>query len=292
MGDAHKTESPQCLEETRQSADGILGVLLKENVGSTDVFSAVGRRFIAGIRYVHELDIFFIIALGTFIKMYRRSRRVVRPLICREILHCGLLPLLMVIFVSAILGGLVVGVSMEISGLLDVNVMGYVFVLVFFWEVGPLLAAAIMFVRIGISTIELADGRKLGRVEPVVSSGIDPIYFYVVPRIIGMSVGTFCLAVYLIAFAFLFGYGAIFFQDSFWSPGEYLDRIIQAMHWTDFLVLFLKAIIYGCLVAVTTCYEALAKPLKGHDTPSAVVHIVISCLIGWGIVEVLFFLVF
>ena len=111
MGDAHKTESPQCLEETRQSADGILGVLLKENVGGTDVFSAVGRRFIAGIRYVHELDIFFIIALGTFIKMYRRSRRVVRPLICREILHCGLLPLLMVIFVSAILGGLVVAVT-------------------------------------------------------------------------------------------------------------------------------------------------------------------------------------
>lgn len=238
---------------------------------------------------------FIMIVLGVYLKKRHRSRRVIGPLIRREILTCGLTPLLIVLFFAFIVGILVVGQSVVLSGIMGASgneLIGMMLVLVIFKEVGPLVAALVLLVRVGVSTVvELAAERAFGRMEAIIALGIDPIQFYVIPRIIGMGIATFCLTVYFITFALLSGYGMVFFMDVPWKPLEYVNQVVAALQWQDFLTLSLKTMLFGGLVAVATCYESLAKPLKAHEVPNTIIHTVIDCLIGWGLIEVVFYLI-
>jgi phospholipid/cholesterol/gamma-HCH transport system permease protein len=256
---------------------------------------AAGVGVFSLFRRIKEMFFFTLIVLGVYVKKRHRARRVIVPLIRQEISKCGLTPLPIILFLSAIIGFLVVGQSvvlLRLTGEVTYDLVGDILVLVIFKEIGPLLAALVLLVRVGVSTVvELAGERASGQMEWVCSLGIDPVHYYVVPRTIGMGVATLCLTIYLITFSLLSGYVVVFFLDVPWKPVEYIDQIVAALKWKDFIILFLKALLFGSLIAITTCYESLAHPVQSHQIPATIIRVVIGCLVGWGIIDVLFYLI-
>jgi phospholipid/cholesterol/gamma-HCH transport system permease protein len=151
-------------------------------------------------------------------------------------------------------------------------------------ELGPLLAALMVLARIGTANVvELGTARAMGEVEALESLGIDPVHYFVVPRVIGMAVGITSLTVYLILGSLASGYLWAFLQDVPLRPGDYFRQLAGALTGLDFALLAIKTALFGFIIAIVTCYHGLAQPLRleevSHATVRAVAQSVIACVL-------------
>src|ERR1044072_8422938 len=160
----------------------------------------IGRKILRLLLTIQGLGAFALITLGVLITKFGVARRVVHPLMHREISRAGVRLLPMFLFLSAALGFLVIGQSITVLIKLGaINYIGMIMVLVVVRELGPLIAALMVLARIGTANVvELGTARAMGEIEALESMAIDPVHYLVVPRVVGMALGIFCLTVYLI----------------------------------------------------------------------------------------------
>jgi phospholipid/cholesterol/gamma-HCH transport system permease protein len=156
-----------------------------------------------------------------------------------------------------------------------------------------LLTALLVLLRSGTANVvELGTARALGEVEALEVLGIDPIHYFVVPRVIGMAVGIFSLTVYLILGALLSGYLWAFLQDVPLTPGDYFRQMAQSLNWLDFALLAAKTIGFGSVLAIVTCYHGLAQPLAIGEVSRATVRAVGQSLVGCFLIEAFFIIIY
>jgi phospholipid/cholesterol/gamma-HCH transport system permease protein len=160
-------------------------------------------------------------------------------------------------------------------------------------ELGPLLTALIVLSRTGAANVvELGTSRALGEVEALESLGIDPIHYFVVPRVVGMALGVFSLTIYLIIGALLSGYLWAFLQDVPLLPGEYFAQLARALNVIDFVVLASKSALFGVIISVVTCYHGLAQPLRLEEVSNATVRAVAQSVIFCVALDAFFIVVY
>jgi phospholipid/cholesterol/gamma-HCH transport system permease protein len=193
-------------------------------------------------------------------------------------------------FVSVALGLVIIGQTVSLlSRVGATDFLGTIMVTVVVRELGPLLTALLVLARTGTgAVVELGTARATGEVESLEVMGIDPIHYLVVPRIIGLSVGILALTVYLIIGALASGYLWAFVQDVPLTPGDYLRQNIEALSGLDFLLLGLKTMGFGFLIAVITSYHGLARPLTLTEVSGATVRAIGQSIIACGVLDALF----
>ena len=254
----------------------------------------LGRGVFRFLLTVQGLGAFALITLGVLISKFGGARPVIRPLIRQEISRAGVRLLPMFLFMSGALGFLVIGQT--VSWLTRVGAFSYlggVMVLVVVRELGPLLAAVLVLARVGTANvIELGTARATGEVEALEVLGIDPIHYLVVPRVIGLALGTFSLTIYLILGALVSGYIWAFLQDVPLRPGDYFAQIAGALRVLDFVLLALKTCAFGFVIAIVTCYHGLAQPLRLEEVSGATVRAVAQGVIAFILLDALFILVY
>jgi len=130
--------------------------------------------------------------------------------------------------------------------------------------------------------VELGTARAMGEIEALEALGIDPVHYLVMPRVLGLAVSIFCLTIYLILGALFSGYLFAFVQDIPLRPSDYFKQIALSLNWEDFILLAFKTLSFGIIIAIVTCYQGLAKPLRLDDvsrvTTRAVVNSVLACV--------------
>jgi phospholipid/cholesterol/gamma-HCH transport system permease protein len=160
-------------------------------------------------------------------------------------------------------------------------------------ELGPLLAMLLVLARVGTSNvIELGTARAMGEVEALEALGIDPVHYLVMPRVIGMVIGVFCLTVYLILGALLSGYIWAFVQDVPLRPGDYFRQLTGALSGMDFALLAVKTWTFGFIIAIVTCYHGLAQPLRLEEISYATVRAVAQSVIACVLIDALFIITY
>lgn len=253
----------------------------------TDV---LGRKLFLFLLTLQGLVAFALITLSVILRKSRTARNVIGPLIRQEIARAGVSLLPMFFFVALALGFLVIGQT--VSALAQVgatNYLGSMMVIVIVRELGPLLAAMLVLARIGTAhVIELGTARATGEVEALEALGIDPVHYLIVPRVIGMAVGVFSLTAYLIIGALASGYLFAFLQNVPLTPGDYFRELAGALDWLDFALLALKAVAFGFLIAIVTCYHGLAQPLRLEDVSRVAVRAVSQGVIVCVLIDALF----
>lgn len=228
---------------------------------------------------------FGLITLGVLVSRFDMARTVVRPRIRTQIARAGVQLLPMVLFLATALGFVVIGQTVALLSQVGAqHLIGTVMVTAVVRELGPLIAAFVVLLRIGTATvIDLGSSRALGEIEALEALGIDPIHYLVVPRVVGMALATFALTVYFIMAALFCGYLFAFIQDVPIKPGEYFRQLARALDWPDFGLLLLKPLAFGSVIAVVTCYQGLARPLELREvsrvTTTAVVASTIACVL-------------
>jgi len=160
-------------------------------------------------------------------------------------------------------------------------------------ELGPLLTALLVLARVGTATvIELGTSRALGDVEALEALSIDPIHYLVVPRVIGLAVSIFSLTVYLILIALLSGYLFAFIQDVPLRPTQYFSHLAEALRWQDFVLLALKTTLFGAVIAIVSCFQGLAQPLRIEEVAGATTRAVAYSVVTCFLLEALFIVIY
>lgn len=253
--------------------------------------AAIGRRVFGLVSAMHGVGAFALITLGVMLRKFRVARPVVWPLVAREIHRAGTRLLPMFLFAALALGFLVIGQTVSVLsrvGAAD-NLLGNIMVIVVVRELGPLLTALLVLARVGTANVvELGTARALGEVESLEALGIDPVHYFVVPRVIGMTVGIFALTVYLILGTLVSGYGWAFVQDVPLQPGDYFQQLAGALGYLDFALLALKAGGFGFIIAIVTCYHGLAQPLRLDEISRATVRAVAQSTVACILLDALF----
>src|SRR4051812_48089647 len=233
--------------------------------------SFFGRRVVRFIRALHGLGAFALITLGVLVSKGTVARRVIYPLVLQQLARSGLRLLPMILFLAVALGLVIIGQTVSLLTRVGVNtLLGTVMVTVVVRELGPLLTALFLLSRSGTANvIELGTARALGEVEALEVLGIDPIHYLVVPRVLGMALGLFALTVYMILGALISGYAWAFLQDVPILPGDYFRQLTTSLSGLDFMLVGLKTLLFGIVIAVITCYHGLAQPLQLQEVSRA-----------------------
>jgi phospholipid/cholesterol/gamma-HCH transport system permease protein len=240
------------------------------------------------------LGAFALITLTVMLRKRAVAREVMRPRIRQEITRSGVALLPMFVFVALALGFLVIGQTVaELAKFGATNYLGTTMVVVIVRELGPLLAAMLLLARVGTAqVIELGTARALGEVEALEALGIDPVHYLIVPRVIGMSLGVFSLAVYLIIGSLASGYLWAFLENVPLTPGDYFHQLMGALTWLDFVLLALKTLIFGFVIAMVTCYHGLAQPLRLEEVARVAVQAVTQGVMLCVLVDAVFIVLY
>jgi len=254
----------------------------------------IGRKFFLFFLTIQGIGAFALITMGVMVRKLRTARSVTMPLAFQELARSGVRLVPMFVFVSLVLGLVVIGETVSWASKVGATrFLGPVMVLVVVRELGPLVTALLVLSRSGTANvIELGTARALGEVEALEALGIDPVHYLVVPRVIGMAVGIFALAVYFIIGSLVSGYLWAFLQNVPLRPGDYFNQLAQSLTWLDFATLALKSAFFGVAIAVITCYHGLAQPLRLDEISRATVRAVAQSVVACVLIDALFIILY
>lgn len=257
-------------------------------------FRFFGRRLLRFLLAIHGIGAFALITFGVILSKFNTASAVVRPLTLLQIARSGLRLLPLATFLSLALGLIIIGQTVSVLTRVGANdLLGTIMVTVVVRELGPLLTALLVLCRSGTATVvELGTARALGEVEALEVLGIDPVHYFVAPRVVGMAVGIFALTVYLIIGALVSGYLWAFLQDVPLMPGDYFSQMAAALTGLDFILLAAKSMAFGCGIAVVTCYHGLAQPLSIGEVSRATVRAVGQSIVLCVLIEMFFIVVY
>ncbi|MEI6781661.1 MAG: ABC transporter permease [Verrucomicrobiota bacterium] len=256
--------------------------------------SYLGRGLFRFLLTMQGLGAFALITLGVMINRFGAAREVIRPRVLQETARAGLRLLPMFLFMSAALGLVVIGQTVSwLAPVGAIDYLGTIMVIVVVRELGPLVTALLVLARIGTANVvELGTARAMGEVEALEALGIDPVHYLVVPRVMGMALGVFALTVYLILGALLSGYLWAFIQEVPLRPGDYFRQLASALSGLDFVLLAVKTLAFGVIIALVTCYHGLAQPLRLEEVSSATVAAVAQSIIACVMIDALFIIIY
>ena len=254
----------------------------------------LGHALVRFILAIHGLGAFALITLGVMVSKAGVARQIIHPLTLLQVARSGLRLLPLASFLALALGFMVIGQTVSVLNTVGaIGQLGTVMVVVVVRELGPLLTALLVLLRSGTANVvELGTARALGEVEALEVLGIDPIHYFVVPRMIGMAVGIFSLTVYLIIGALLSGYLWAFVQEVPLTPGDYFRQLAQALSGLDFVLLAAKTVGFGSVLAIVTCYHGLAQPLAIGEVSRATVRAVGQSIVACFLIEALFIVIY
>jgi len=101
-----------------------------------------------------------------------------------------------------------------------------------------------------------------------------------VPRVVGLALSVFSLTIYFILAALASGYLFAFLQDVPLRPAEYFRQIAEALTVKDFVLLGLKTLGFGGVIATITCFQGLAQPMRLEDVAGATARAVVQSMVG------------
>jgi phospholipid/cholesterol/gamma-HCH transport system permease protein len=214
----------------------------------------------------------------------------------RQIYFTGVEALKVVILISLALGTVIIvqaGTQLAFLGG-GIDFIVPILVLVMFREVGPLLTAIIVLGRSGTAiATELGNMVIAQEIEAIQAMGINPVYFIVTPRIIGVTIAVFCLTTVFIAVGLLGGFwvSKLILPITF---SAFLQALQNSLKANDLLLGFLKSLIFGLLIALTCTYHGLTVRFSSIEVPQAATRGVVSamlfCFATNALLTVLFYL--
>jgi phospholipid/cholesterol/gamma-HCH transport system permease protein len=225
----------------------------------------------------------------------KRGFSLVFEITLRQIYFTGVQALKVVTLVSLTLGTIVIvesGSQMELLG--GVHFVITILVLVIIRELGPLLTAFIVIGRSGTAiATELGNMIVSHELEAIQAMGINPIYFIVAPRIIGVTIAVICLNLYFKAVALLGGFIISKLVLTISLP-VFLRELMASVRVVDLVFGLLKSLIFGLLIALTCTYHGLRVRYSSIEVPQvaarAVVSAILFCFMSNALLTLLFYL--
>lgn len=206
---------------------------------------------------------------------------VVARVAVRQVFFTGNQALPLTGLIAFLIGGVVVIQAVtRLSGLGVEGFAGDLLVIAVLRELGPIIAAVIVIGRSGTAmAAELASMRLRGEVDDLDTMGIDPVQYLFLPRLFGAVVSLFGLMIFFDLLAVIGGYAALGAQTT--TPlRSYLASILHSIQARDLALVPAKAILFGGMIALFSCYRGLSVGASPTEIPRAATQGVVMSLVG------------
>jgi phospholipid/cholesterol/gamma-HCH transport system permease protein len=265
------------------------------NQESAETLEAIGGWMRGRLSVLLDLSTLLYLTFKELVAERKKGFSLVFEITLRQIYFTGVQALKVVTLVSLTLGTIVIvqsGSQMEILG--GVHFIITILVLVIIRELGPLLTAFIVIGRSGTAiAAELGNMIVAHELEAIQAMGINPVYFIVAPRIIGVTIAVICLTIYFNAVALLGGFIVSKLILTITLP-VFLRELVASLAATDLVFGILKSAIFGLLIALTCTYHGLTVRYSSIEVPQVatrgVVSAILFCFICNALLTLLFYL--
>jgi phospholipid/cholesterol/gamma-HCH transport system permease protein len=159
------------------------------------------------------------------------------------------------------------------------DTLGRLLVSVIVRELGPLLTAILVVGRSGTAiAAELAACRVYGEIDALEAMGVNPLHYFVLPRIVGAAISVAALTVLFDAVTLTSGLlSARWIQQI--SLEQYVGSLKLAMRPSDIISVTLKGAISGAGIAALCAFEGLRAGRAPTEIPQAVTRAVVDSLL-------------
>jgi len=246
------------------------------------VIGRIGAGTVSQLRFYRRLLGTLLKAIGSYFEVGGSAAMVSRRVTVRQIFFTGFeaLPL---VSVMALLVGATIILQAQLVSPLPGDVLGKVLVAVVLREVAPVTTALVVAGRSGTAiATELGNMKVNDEVLGLVSLGINPYRFVVLPRLVGTVVSVLVLTVYFGALAIIGGYAstALIGGPSFISmKAGFADALVPL----DLPLFVLKGTGLGVIVGWLCCHFGLEVGASPTEVPQkasqAVVFGMLACIL-------------
>ncbi len=226
-----------------------------------------------------DLSTLLYLAFRELIAQRKSGFSLVFEITLRQIYFTGVEGLRVVTVVSLALGTvIIVQAGTQLSFLGGVEFIVPILVLVMFRELGPLLTAIIVIGRSGTAiAAELGNMVVSQELDAIQAMGIDPVYFIVTPRVIGVTLSVICLTGVFIALGLVGG----FFFSKLILPvtfEAFSQQLQDSLKINDLLFAFLKSLVFGLLISLACTYHGL-RARYSIEVPQVATRGVVSAML-------------
>lgn len=199
-------------------------------------------------------------------------RRTIRQAFARQMVLSGVHAVGIVSFLAIALGLLlVVQYQVWLDSVFQSRLLGPLLVAVVVRELAPILVNLVVIARSGSTmATELALVHVSGEDRVAEGQGLDLVGYFVIPRVLALTLSVFCLTLIFTAFAILsvyfFGQWTDTRTGTFW---DFSQAILGAITTVDGLNLLLKSTVPAMLTACIACAEGLGAGDRAAAVPRA-----------------------
>lgn len=221
----------------------------------------------------------FVLEVSRYFFSFRKNARISKLVIFRQILFTGFEALSLISLAAIAISGIMIieGNSM-LPGFGQSKMFYSIFVSVVTRELSCLLTAIIIIARSGtaIST-ELGNMVINHEIDSLLSIGISPISYLIIPRVLGVLISIITLSIYFNTIATLSGWAInnLFFSINI---AEYYNRIISEITIRDVFASLLKSTLFGFFIAIVASYEGLKVVIASTEVPQRTIKAVVRSL--------------
>ncbi len=231
----------------------------------------VGEAALTQIRKLFQLAALVSSVLSAAVQPMTWRRTLRRPL-ARQILSSGVEASALVAFLAIAFGILLVAqYQLWLGDVVQSRWLGPVLNAVVVRELGPILVNLVVIARSGgTMASELALVHVSGEDRVAEGQGLDPVRYFVVPRVVALIISVVCLTTLLIAFSFLTVY--VFGQWIGVKTGtfqEFAHGTLSALTIADVVSLTLKSTIPPLLTGCICCLEGFGADDTATGVPRA-----------------------
>lgn len=224
---------------------------------------------------------------------FAKQRQVAFIVLVRQILFTGLEALPLITLLALAIGGLIIFEGNTIIANFGQSQLLYtILVTVVTRELSCLLTAFIIIARSGtaIST-ELGNMVNNHEVEALLSYGISPVSYLVVPRIFGVVVSMITLSIYFNAFALFGGWmiSSVFVSLPFF---EFFVKLFSELTLLDVAVNIIKATSFGIAIGLISTYQGLQVTYSITEVPQRTIKSVVQSITSVIVLDILITLIF
>ena len=156
---------------------------------------------------------------------------------------------------------------------------------------GAIMVGVVMAGRVGASFAALIGTMQVNEeVDALVTLGISPMDFLVLPRMLALTAMIPLLTLYAdlmgILGGFVVGVGMLDL-----NPLEYLSATVTMVSFRHGIIGLVYAAVFGVIIALTGCYQGMrcgrSAQAVGQATTTAVVHGIVGIIVATSVITVL-----
>ena len=162
----------------------------------------------------------------------------------------------------------------------------------FLREIGILLTAIMVAGRSGSAfTAQIGSMKLREEVDAMRTLGLDPMEVLVLPRVVALLIMMPVLG-FISAMMGLLGGGLVVWMELGMSPAMFIERLRDAVDIWDAAVAFIKAPVFGLLIAMIGCFEGLkvegSAESVGQRTTASVVEGIFTVIVVDALFSIMF----